>query len=510
MECPLSREGSLFKKKIPGALIVKPHGLLLYNRTITTSGSKDMQRLKPIDSTFLWMDTKRTPMHIGGLLTFRLPEGASSDFFREVMDLFRSDSFMPSQFNYRLARGWMSGFLPAWEKAEPDFEYHIRHSALPKPGGERELGILVARLHSHPLDLNRPPWELHLIEGLERGRFALYFKAHHCAIDGAGAMRMVTEWLSTNPDDPGSGRIFNPSTGKAGTGPLTQLGKLVSSTGKQVGSSGELARKLVTMSRDEQSMVRSCLRTPRSIFNRRIGQQRRLGTQLLELSRFKAIAARRQTTVNDVVLAVCGGAARAYLMEQASLPKRTLTASVPMALENSGKGDAGGNALAGFVCPLGTDEPDPLQRLAQISKATQYTKEDMQTLSRTALDELALAGLAPMVVGQMTGTSAQMPPMFNFVVSNVVLSRKKLYLMGAELEAMYPMSFLFDSYALNVTVIGYAEHVAIGFIGCRDTVPRLQTLAVYAGKALDELEQAASVRKAQGRKRPSTRARSAR
>ncbi len=176
-------------------------------------------------------------------------------------------------------------------------------------------------------------------------------------------------------------------------------------------------------------------------------------------------------------------------------------ASVPIGLERDEKG---GNAVSGFVCPLGMDEADPVQCLQNIHAATKRAKADLQAMSRLALDNLVLTGLAPLILGQMTGTLAKLLPIFNFVVSNVVLSRHKLYLMGAELEAMYPMSFLFDGYALNVTVIGYAEHVAIGFIGSRDALLKLQSLAVYAGEALAELEEAITAQKPK-RKTPSKR-----
>jgi hypothetical protein len=125
-----------------------------------------------------------------------------------------------------------------------------------------------------------------------------------------------------------------------------------------------------------------------------------------------------------------------------------------------------------------------------INASTTRAKSDLMKMSQAALGNLAMSGLLPLMVGQMTGTLSKMAPMFNFVVSNVVLTKHKLYLMGAELEAMYPVSFLFDGYALNVTVIGYADHVAIGFLGCRDAIPKVQSLAVYAGEAVTELEKA--------------------
>lgn len=454
-----------------------------------------MKRLSPIDSAFLQMESTRTPMHVGCLLTFHLPENPAEDFFRQLVAQIRDQAFMPPPFNCRLARSLLSRVSPAWEECQPDMTYHVRHSALPRPGGERELGVLVERLHSHPLDFDRPLWEAHIIEGLSDNRFAFYFKAHHCAIDGAGAMRVLRQWLSSDPDAsarPGFTAAQKPGDAAAATGYIDLVTQGMGQLRDQVRGVGELAWNLVGMSRGEHSMVQTSMATPPTVFNERVWQPRRLGTQLLPLPRVKAIAKHLGVSVNDVTLAICGGATRAYLQEHNSLPDVTLTASVPIALDRK-EGDDTGNAVAGFVCPLATDVSDPIRRVERIHAATQRAKQELGDMSQTALNDLALMGLGPLILGQMTGTLSHFPPIFNFVVSNVVLSRDKLYLQGAALEAMYPMSFLFDGYALNVTVVGYDENVAVGFIGCRDTVPSLQSLAVNAGDALAELEVAAGL-----------------
>lgn len=453
----------------------------------------NMYRLSPIDSIFLRMESTRTPMHVGCLLTFHLPESADPDFFYDLVTVLREKSFRPSPFDCRVTRSrlpWASHF---WEKCEPDMTYHVRHSALPRPGGERELGVLVERLHSYPLDLGRPLWEMHVIEGLVGNRFAIYFKAHHCAIDGAGAMRLLKQWLSKDPDNrtlPGGASDSNEDDVRPGY--LDQVFASLDQLRLQVRGIGQLVGKLVSMSRGQDGMVRNSLATSSTVFNGPVWQQRRLGTHMLPLADAKAVAKRLGVSVNDITLAVCGGAVRMYLQEHAALPERTLTASVPVALDRD-DGDDTGNAVAGFVSPLGTDEPDPVRRVRRIHSATQRAKAELGDMSPSALNQLALAGFGPLLLGQMTGTLAHFSPMFNLVVSNVVLSQDKLYLQGAELEAMYPMSFLFDGYALNVTVVGYNENIAIGFIGCRTTIPRLQSLAVYAGDAIRELKQAAGV-----------------
>ena len=465
--------------------------------------------LSPQDASFIRMDTRRTPMHVGALLVFKLPENASQDFLRDLLAHMRTHPFLPSPFDCKLTQTGLGRVLPAWEPATPDTDYHVRHSALPYPGGERELGVLVERLHSQPLDLSRPVWEAHLIEGLENHRFAFYFKAHHCAIDGMGAMKMVNTWLTEDPADmSGPGVPDAPAKQPDADDNAPQAGllrKVLKGTRGNAKAVSELLKTLYQLGQGgADSVLRAASTTPRTLFNVAITQQRRLGTQLLDLARFKAIGASTGASVNDIALAVVAGAARRYLIERDALPGPSLTASVPIALPRSG--GRGGNAVTGFVCLLCTDEEDPVLRLERIAKITERTKKQMLSMSSAALEQVALLGMSPLILGQMTGVLPRFKPFFNFVVSNVVASKKTLYLRGAEMEAMYPVSFLFDGYALNVTIIGYAGRVAVGFVGCRDAIPHLQRLAVYTGDALTELEQAVQNRGAMPIKRKKARA----
>jgi diacylglycerol O-acyltransferase len=452
-----------------------------------------MKYLSPVDAAFLRMESIRTPMHVGGLMTFRLPDDAPAGFLRELLAHMRQHPFMPAPFGSKLSKSWLSGLAPSWEPAKLDTDYHIRHSALPYPGGERELGILVERLHSHPLDLSRPLWEAHLIEGLENRRFAFYFKAHHCAIDGMGAMKMVRNWLSEDPSDR-SGPVIGDLPKSAMNIDKAQKAlfrNALKKLGGNARATAELLKKLREMGQGEHNTIRAARETPRTLFNVPISQQRRLGTQLLELARVKAVATAAGVTVNDITLAITSGAVRRYLLEYNALPVKSLTASVPVALPRTdGKG---GNAVAGFVCPLATQEADPLRRIEVIKAMTGRAKKELLGMSPAALEQFTLMGLSPLILGQMAGVLPKLPPFFNFVVSNVVGSKVPLYLRGAELEAMYPMSILFDGYAINVTIIGLADRIAIGFTGCRDAIPRLQRLAIYTSDALVELERAVGI-----------------
>jgi WS/DGAT/MGAT family acyltransferase len=331
--------------------------------------------------------------------------------------------------------------------------------------------------------MTRPLWEAHVIEGLSGGRFAFYFKAHHGAVDGMGAMSLITNWLTTDPSGPaGSGVAEIDERGATLLDRLRVPAKRVSDG---VLATGELAGRLLDMTRGSNSSVRAALRTPRTPFNQKLTKHRRIAVQVLELRRLKAVATATGSTVNDVVLTTLSGAVRRYLAELDALPEESLTVSVPVGFDR----DEGTlNAATGFVCPLGTDLVDPLERLKVISAGTSRGKADLSNMSANALQHYTLLGLVPLMIGQKTGLLKRLPPLFNFTVSNVVLSREPLYLLGAELDLIVPVSFLADGYGLNVTLVGYTDRVALGFVACRDTVPHVQRLARWTDEALAELE----------------------
>lgn len=457
-----------------------------------------MKYLNPVDAAFLRLDSLRTPMNISVLLSFELPADAGPGWLQALFAAMRAAPVTAAPFAEQLATGPLARLAPAWVPATGlDIDYHLRHSCLPYPGGERELGVLVARLHSNPLDLRRPPWECHLIEGLERGRFAIYLKLHHAAMDGLRALAMLQRWLSTTAeaDTPAAPWALPPAdedtAGAAGGMPASTPASAMHQLREHLRAAAELSRQLARMARPRDNPdggIYSALATPRTIFNQPITQQRRLATQLFALDRVKAISRASGATVNDIALALCGAAMRRYLIELDALPAATLVASVPVGLPRAD--GRPGNAVVGFVVPLATDQDDPLERLRIIRSVTTRTKEQLRTLSATAQQQMTLLGLSPMLLGQMSGLSRQLPPLFNVIVSNVLGSRSALYLRGARLESMYPVSVLFDAYALNITVVGYADRIGFGITGCRDALPRLQRLAVYTGEALTELETA--------------------
>lgn len=446
-----------------------------------------MKLLSPVDSMFVRMETSRAPLHIGCGAIFELPEGAGPGFVRDLHQAFSALTWVPFPYDSIVESG-PAGALPRWVRTRPDPSYHVRLSALPGPGNDAQLGQLIERLHSHPLDLTKPLWEAHVIEGLEGNRFAFYFKAHHSATDGLGAMRTIKQWLTTDPHgNVAPGGEESPEK-RALERAEHQAVRLAKSIVAGLGATGEMAGKILEMATGANSAVLGALRTPATPFNRKVTRNRRVAKTELDLPRLRRLAEVTATSVNDVILTAVSGSVRRYLAEQDALPTRTLTASVPVGIDRD---EETINAAAGFVCPLGTDVADPVERLRGIHAVTRRGKKELVALSPGALQQFTLAGLLPIAFSQKVATA---PPLFNFVVSNLVLSKEPLYLAGARLVSMVPVSFLSDGYGLNVTLIGYDDKVTLGFVGCRDTIPHLQRLAIYTDEALDELEAAVSDR----------------
>ena len=470
--------------------------------------SGDSLRLGLQDLMFIYGETPSSKMHVGGLLPFTPPADATADYLRNMVELARSQQVV-APWNRKLAHPNLQ-FSPthSWVIDHNfDFDYHVRRSALASPGDERELGILVSRLHSNQLDLTRPPWEIHVIERLEGGRFALYLKLHHALVDGYSAMKMLARSLSTDKDSTDTTMFFTtptPARKRVDTAPgssnpltagLQALGSVGSAAIGGLNSAVDLTTALINtqIRRDgDYALIAGSMSAPHCILNARISRNRRFATQQYEFDRLKSLGSQHGATINDVALAIIGGGLRAFLSEFDELPDRSLIAFLPVNVRPKGD-EGGGNAVGAILAPMGTDIADPIERLKSITAATRAAKAQLQTMSATAIVAYSAALLAPssaQVAGALTGVRPPWPYTFNLCVSNVPGPREQLYFNGSRLEATYPVSIPMHGMALNVTLQSYADTMNFGFIGCRDTLPHLQRLAVYTGEALDDLEKA--------------------
>jgi diacylglycerol O-acyltransferase len=464
----------------------------------------DALRLNTLDASWLYTESRETPMHVGALLPFKLPDGAPKDFMRQLMTELRRHRHFAPPWNRKLASSFLKHPLHQWVEDDAiDLEAHLRHTALPWPGGERELGELIGRLHSQPLDLSRPPWECTVIEGLEEDRFALYIKMHHSLIDGVSAMKLLQRVMSTEPakslDIPPfwavgpAPRKGAPPKPERDTGTPTfsnALGGVIEALRGQVGTVPQLLlafAKMLRVTKDVDKDLRVPFGATGTTLNGRVRAKRRFATQQIAVDRMKAVASAADCTINDLVLACCGAALRRFLDDSGDLPAGTLTAGIPVSVRPKDDENAG-NAITFIIASLGTDIEDPLERLAAIRASVLSAKAHVQSLPRAAMTQYTIALMAPTILGLLTGLGGRTRPVFNITISNVPGPDKPLYFRGAELLATYPVSVVTHGQALNITCHSYAGHMAFGFTGCHATLPHLQRIAVYTGEAFEELE----------------------
>lgn len=464
--------------------------------------------IDPTSAAFLFAENRQMPMHVGGLQLFEKPEDAGRDYVRSVYEQMSQEHDIAPLFLRRPTRGISTAGQWVWTQDDAfDLEYHFRHSALPKPGRVRELLELCSRLHSTRLARERPLWETHLIEGLADGRVALYTKVHHALVDGISAMRLLQSVMSTDPDErdmppiwaarPGKGKKARAETEaehSLAAVPLDALRTALGITADAAGLPGALIKTLKHGLRNETSAV--SLYAPRTMFNTTITGSRRFAAQGWPLERLKAIGKASDTTLNDVVLAMCSGAIRSYLIEHEALPDSSLVSMVPVGLNakqaQSASGE-GGNAVGAVMCQLGTHLDDPADRLSAIHASMQTGKDALSSMTPLQIQAMSALGMAPSIVTPMLRMQGLIRPPFNLIISNVPGPKKTMYLNGAKMVGTYPLSIPINGMALNITCNSYVDDMDFGLTGCRRSVPRLQRLLTHLDDELGHLEKAVGV-----------------
>lgn len=475
---------------------------------------------RPIDppsAAFLLAESKNQPMHVGGLQLYERPDDAGPDFVRELFEAATSsdDEVMPLFLKHPYRSVKTAGQLFWREDEQFDIEHHVRHNALPNPGRVRELLELCSRLHSTRLDWERPLWEAHLIEGLADGRLAMYTKIHHGLVDGISAMRLMQSTLSTDPDERGMAapwakraiRSRPKSDGKGDVdAPMTEAARTLASlpsdalrtalgvTAEAAGMPGALVKTLSKGMRNEASTV--SFHTPRTMFNRSITGARRFAAQDWPVERLRGIGKATGATINDVVLAMCGGAIRTYLIENDALPDAPLVAMVPVGLkakESHLPSAEGGNAVGAVMARLGTDQADAGDRLRAVQKSMKDGKDALKSLTPVQVLAMSAIGQAPAILGPALKMQGIIRSPYNLIISNVPGPRTTHYWNGAKLVGNYPLSIPINGMALNITCTSYDGSMGFGLTGCRRTVPHLQRLLTFLDDELAALEKAAGV-----------------
>lgn len=441
---------------------------------------------------FLIVDAAKLPQHVAALGTFIPPHRAGAGFVDELAERFRATQRFAAPFNYRLRSQALRRVAPSWrvlDDHEIDLDYHFRRHTLPVPGGELEFGELVSALHTERLDWRRPLWECHLIDGLEGGRFALYFKGHHVLMDGVGGVQRYTQMVTADPEDTALRPLWTvgPSTRAAGTGSERQTRANPLRTASGLLAARRDMRRNAKRPADPATAAPYAV--PRTAINGRLSEQRRIDTQTFDLARIKSVAKAAGVTVNDVFVTIIAGALRSYLIEHGELPAQSLTAGTPVNVRAAGD-DSTGNAFSMVLVKMFTDIADPAERIKAVARSNTIAKDDIRSRRKeVAANYGALIG-GTFVANQLTGLAGRRPPPYNVTVSCIPGPAAPLYLAGARLQGIYPLACIYHGAPYFVASVSISGSFSVGFVGCPDTVPHVQRLAVYTGDALTELETA--------------------
>ncbi|MBZ2168365.1 wax ester/triacylglycerol synthase family O-acyltransferase [Marinobacter sp. F4216] len=448
-----------------------------------------LRKMPLIDAASLQLEGKNMPMHVAALLTFSYPpsldDSGRKTFVNDIVQRWRAETRIVYPWNQLLTRPTRRQLRPETREIyDVDLEYHLRQWSLPLPGDEKQLGQVIAWIHEHAMDLDKPLWECHFIEGLANGRFALYVKIHHALVDGISGTRLVIGSLPTELET-----LSTPlwACSPESTGSATPVDQAPSDNALPSFQDLKAAFKASFKLRRKDDDLVTFRSTPDTVLNGPIGPHRRVATQHVELERLKRIARASEATINDVVMTMVGGALRDYLVEANALPEESLTAAVPVSTRKPGDTTIG-NQVSLIFGSLGTNIADPALRLEYVKRSTRAAKAQLQGLPPGALTPYSLFSTGPFLSSLILGGSGSGKQLFNTTVSNVPGQRESRYLDGAKLQHVYPVSLIMPGIPLNFTCTSQGDFLNFGLVACRDRVPHVQKLAVGLKGALEELE----------------------
>lgn len=469
-----------------------------------------MQQLNGLDASFLYLETPRSPMHIGAIAVYD-PSSAPGGFvrFKDILATIGSRLHLARSFRERVVRVPFDLDHPYWIQ-DPDFdlEFHVRHIALPKPGDWRQLCIQAARLHARPLDLSKPLWEFTVVEGLDQveglppGAFAIVSKVHHAAIDGVSGAEITNVIHDSAPDvhvEPPQ-EPWIPDREPLAAELLART--YVNNLRQPFRTAQILARSAGPIARVGAGLARRELRTagpvPRTRFNRPVSPHRVIDGLTLQLDAVKTIKrVVPGATVNDAMLTLVGGALRRYLQAKGELPEDSLIALAPISVRGADQSGTMGNHISAMLVSLGTHVEDPITRLRAVSTGTHESKRLSESIGAQTLSEFsqlypsALAGLAARLYSRFQ-LANRMTPLFNCVVTNVPGPRQPLFSGGARLVTQYGTGPVVDGMGLIVPIFSYCGEITVSFTSCRDMVPDPAFLAECFRASYEALAEAAA------------------
>lgn len=449
-----------------------------------------MRQLSGQDASFVYMESARTPMHIGALSIYDPSTAAGGKVrFKQILAHIEQRLHTARAYRQRLVRVPFELDFPWWiNDRDFDLEFHVRHIALPAPGDWRQLCIQAGRLHSRILDLRKPLWEFYVIEGLDHvqgvpaGSYAILTKIHHAAIDGVAGTELTAALHDAAPDA-APVHADDPWHPEQEPSPMELL---VRAAGHNVAEPFKLMRVLASAApafvRAQARLGRHELESsggpvPRTRFNRPVSAHRVFEGRTFDLARIKDYKdAVPGATVNDAVVSLCGGAVSRYLREHGELPAESLVAMAPINVRTQAESGREGNRVAAMSVRLRSDVEDPIERLAAVHASTRHSKAVTQAFGARAMTELnrhvPAATLA--LVGRLVtrwGLGNAIDPFFNAVVTNVPGPQQPLYMNGARLIATYGLGPVVDGMGLFLPVLSYAGRISISVTSCRELMP---------------------------------------
>ena len=468
-----------------------------------------MKQLSGLDVSFLLMETPNTYGHVNGLSIYDRP---SPDFdpFAAVLERYRIMVGNLEPLRRKLVEVPFELDRPYWVDDDNfDLNYHVRHIGLAPPGAADQLTEQVARLVGRRMDRSRPLWEAYVIEGLADGRWALLQKTHHATIDGAAGVIMMKmfaddsrdarygyeerQWegeappprselmqeavknLALNPFR-GARLSLNLVRGFADAAGITSVSGMAKNASNVLSAA---AKRLDPARADDRPRVNlPSVTAPRTPWNKSVTPHRRFAMRAASLSNLKRLKNATGGTLNDVVMAICAGALREYLLEHDALPDAPLRAMVPVSIRTGNEADQWTNRVSGIVANLPTNCADPLQRVELCKEAMNAAKRQFDLVPAEALGQASdyvspvVAASAVRLVSRLK-LADQINSPVNVVISNVPGPREAMYFAGAKLDAYIPVSTISDGVGLNITVHSYQDRLDFGLIADRELVPDL-------------------------------------
>jgi WS/DGAT/MGAT family acyltransferase len=444
-----------------------------------------MKQMSALDASFLYLESSRTPMHIGSLNIYsqETAEGGLVTFKGILADI-EARLHLAKPFRQRAVPVPLSLDHPWWiEDPDFDLEFHVRHIALPAPGDWRQLCIQTARLHSRPLDLDRPLWEFTVIEGLDniegipKGSFAVASKMHHAAIDGVSGAEIneAVHNLTPKSEVTAPAKKWKPEPMPTAVELLTRAG--FNNLKQPFVLPPLIAETVPAIRRMQQPQVKMPStpgEIPRTRFSGKVSPHRVFEGRTFDLEAIKAIKNSHEgATINDAVLTICGGAIRRYLDHHGELPASSLVAMAPVSVRTANERGSGGNQVSAMSVALRTDIVDPVERLAAVHETTKEAKELTNAVGARLLTDYTkfLPSVTMAMATRLYSQLGDRVPIFNCVVTNVPGPQFPLYAYGAKMVATYGYGPVVDGLGLFIPILSYDGKLTIGVTSCREMMP---------------------------------------